>query len=241
MKTKIILLCTLIFGVYNAQNNIIKTNISSIALNNYSLQYERIISKHSSFAIQVRYMPQNTLPMQNNVKNILDENDDDAMLLLETTELGNFAITPEYRFYVGKGLGKGFYFAPYYRYAKFEVDNAQFTFTNDLGFDEKIKAQGSLTSHSFGLMLGAQWEIVKNFMLDWWIIGAAAGTSNGTFDAITNRTLSATEQAQLKKELEDLDLQVIDKEITTNANGATIKTDGAFYGIRAGISLGLRF
>jgi hypothetical protein len=92
-------------------------------------------------------------------------------------------------------------------------------------------------------MIGAQWFLgeSKNWVLDWWIIGAHYGASKGDFNAKTSRTLNAIEQQELKKQLEDLDIPLVDYTVTVNSNGAAMKVDGPWAGLRTGLSFGYRF
>jgi hypothetical protein len=43
---------------------------------------------------------------------------------------------PEVRFYLGKGYGKGFYIAPFYRNLKYDITGVNFTYTNQI---EEVK------------------------------------------------------------------------------------------------------
>lgn len=80
-----------------------------------------------------------------------------------------------------------------------------------------------------------------NFVLDAWFLGAHYGTSTGDLDGITDRTLTSVEQQQVQDELDNLDIPVVKYKATVDANGANLKVDGPWAGLRAGISLGYRF
>jgi hypothetical protein len=56
----------------------------------------------------------------------------------------------------------------------------------------------------------------KKLILDWWIIGPHYGTSNGDFVGVTDRTLSAFEQAELQKELDKIELPLSDVNAKAN-------------------------
>lgn len=245
MKSKITLFLVAIFAFVSAQSdseakNILKTNLTGISLKNYSLQYERILSQKTSIAIQFRYMPEGSLPMTSTFESFGDENSDDIEMI-ENIQVGNFAITPEFRWYLGRGNGHGFYIAPFYRYAKFTVGNTRFDFTNDFNIEESATLSGDISSHSGGILLGSQWLIGKHFVIDFWIIGPHYGVSNGDFEAITSRVLSSNEQQELKSELENFEIPFFETEVTSKSNGADIKVDGAWAGIRSGLSVGFYF
>jgi hypothetical protein len=59
--------------------------------------------------------------------------------------LGNTAITPEVRFYVGKkGHGRGFYLAPFYRNATYKGSGLKFAYQNALNVESTISMSGDL-------------------------------------------------------------------------------------------------
>jgi len=51
-------------------NNIIKGNLTSFALKNYQLTYERSLNHFMSLSASYRYMPKGGLPLQSTVKKI---------------------------------------------------------------------------------------------------------------------------------------------------------------------------
>lgn len=227
----------------NAVNfNQIKLNLTAIPFNNYSVQYERIISKKGSFAISLRYMPESKLPFQSLIRKSVIDEDPELQRTMEKLRISNFAITPEYRFYLGKGYGHGFYVSPFYRYAMFKSNNILINYTNDiLGNEETVNLSGDLNSHTFGIAVGVQWLLSKNISLDWMIAGPHFGSGNGNFIGLSSRTLSTGDQQSVREELERLDIPFTKKTITTNPQGATMKLDGPWGGIRTGISIGVHF
>lgn len=224
------------------ERNFIKINLTAIALKNYSVQYERVLNKTISLAVSFRTMPATTMPFKNLILNAVEDNDPDAKEVIETFKLSNFAFTPEIRFYLGKkGYGRGFYIAPFYRYANFKTSNLIFDYDTDLGGEGSIKLSGKLTANTGGFMLGSQWALGKNICLDWWILGPHFGSGTGTFSGITSQPLSENEQNSLREELSDLDIPLTKETVSVNANGASLKLDGPWAGVRAGISIGIKF
>ena len=221
--------------------NIVKVNLMALALKNYSFQYERVLTKKISVAVGVRTMPTGSLPFQDAFADQLAEDDPDLANNIKDLKVGNFAITPEVRFYLNKkGYGRGFYIAPYYRYAKFTSSELPITFEGD-GGDKTIKLKGDIATHSGGLMIGAQWHLGKVVTLDWWILGAHYGTSNGTLNGVPSSSLSANEQTELKNTIESLDLPLTKITAEVNANNIKAIIDGPWGGVRAGLTLGIRF
>ena len=220
--------------------NIIKTNITSIPLKNYSLQYERVVSKSVSIAVTFRTMPSTTIPFKSAVRKAVGD-DEDTKDIIEKTELSNFAFTPEVRFYLGKGYGKGFYVAPYYRYVKFTTNKVPVSYNSGLGSEKTVTLNGDLTANTGGILFGAQWLLGKHIALDWWILGAHYGSGNGSFTGTPSTPLTLTEQNEIRQELEDIDIPLTEKTVTVTPNNVSVKLDGPFGGLRGGISLGFRF
>jgi hypothetical protein len=131
----------------------------------------------------------------------------------------------------------GFYFAPFVRFT---------TFTADLPFDfdvngtnETIPLSGNLKTVTGGFLLGAQWNLGKLLSLDWWILGPQYGSSDGKIEG--KKTLSAQEQQELRDELQDFEIPFSKTTTTVDANGAKVEFKGPWAGLRAGLSLGIRF
>jgi hypothetical protein len=218
------------------KNNVVKINLSSLIFKNISLQYERKISKKSSVALNVHMIPFGQVPLKKAVEKIID----DPSVPVDKLKLGNFGITPEYRFYLGKrGALHGFYFGPFISYNNYKAD-LPVTYDNDT---RTGIFSGTLSAYTFGLQLGAQWKLGKNVVLDWWILGPNYGSAKG--DLILASQLSEMEQTSLRDELrqlkEDAPLEVI-KSYNVNANGATIVVKGPWAGLRGmGFNIGYKF
>jgi len=115
---------------------------------------------------------------------------------------------------------------------------------NEANYSEiPLTISGKATGNSVGLLLGVQFFLNKqgSFILDWWIVGAHYGKGKGDFEGKSSQTLNPEQQAQLKTELEDLGIPVIEYTVEANANGASVKMDGPWAGVRSGLSLGYRF
>lgn len=220
--------------------NIIKTNITGYAFRNINLSYERSINRW--FAVNVGFgtVAEGKVPFMNAFLSDEDEKRFQNLRIKAT----NFTIEP--RFYIGEGYGKGFYFAPYYRYSKVSTNTFDFTYDySALGTTIPIplKGNGDANGNSGGLMVGAQFFLNKqhNLVLDFWIAGAHYGAGKGDFSLTSNVVLTPEMQAQLKKEIENLDIPFVEYTVETNPNGARIKVDGPWAGFRSGFSLGYRF
>ena len=256
-KNSLLLLLTLVFcsaGTINAQEakveedgkNLVKWNFGALALKNYSFQYERAIGKKISAAVGVRFAPKSNIPFKSNVEKLID--DEETWNSIKDFKTGNFAITPEVRFYTGKGVFRGFYVAPFARYAKYNAE-VPFNFevevtngTNTITREEQINLSGDVTALTGGLLFGAQWKLSKLVYLDWWILGASYGTSKGNISGKSASGFDDDEQEALRDALKDLeDLPLVKVKSEVNAEGAKVDFDGPWANLRAGLSIGFRF
>ena len=261
MKGKLLLLtaifftCSIAFSQINAsanstrssnqpdgiKKNNVKISLTSLAFSNFQLQYERSLTKRIGVVVGYSFIPKGGVPFQSQITELTTSNGE-TRGTFENAELGYRAFTPEVRFYLGEGYGKGFYIAPFYRNLRYDISKVNFEFSSDLvPGEENLEMGGELTANTFGLQFGAQFNLGKHIILDWWIVGPHYGTSKGDFVGTTTRNLSQFEQDQLKRELDNIELPFSDIETAVNARGATINISGPWGGIRSGISLGYRF
>ncbi|RYZ96390.1 MAG: DUF3575 domain-containing protein [Sphingobacteriaceae bacterium] len=233
--------------------NIIKLNVPALFLKNVSLQYERAIGKRTSVALGIRFAPKSNVPFKSKIKDLINnDNDvdqvDNLSNQIDRLTTGNFAITPEFRFYLGKkGVFNGFYLAPFARYATYsaQINPYEYTYEPDgegPTVTRFVDLKGNINTITGGLMIGAQWKLSRQFSLDWWILGASAGSSSGTIKGVSAQPLTTEEQQALREDLKELDdIKLIKTETTVDANGARIKVDGPWYTLRAGLAIGYRF
>src|SRR6266496_824276 len=79
--------------------NVIKVNLAGIAFKNFHFIYERSITNHFSISLGYRFMPKGEVPFKNQLEKAID----DTAVNISSFKMGNSAITPELRFYFGKG------------------------------------------------------------------------------------------------------------------------------------------
>lgn len=220
--------------------NIFKLNVSSLAAKNFHLTYERKLTGRISASLGFRTMAKSTLPFKSAFESIVDESD----FNLNEFKMGNTAFTPEIRFYLGKGNLRGFYVAPYLRFATFDITAPiKYTYNNGSGnTTTEAPLSGKITSTSGGIMFGTQHRIFKVLVLDIWIIGGHYGKSKGDL-AVVKSFPTQQERDALKQELDNIDASPFKfKNANVTATGATIQSDGPWAGIRGlGINLGFRF
>lgn len=226
--------------IVNGQKNIVKVNASSLVLNNYSLQYERKVAPKISVALGVRYMPKDGLPFQEEAEDLF--NLDESEINVGRFAMGNIAITPEARIYLStKKNMRGFYVAPYARYANFDMRVPVRYESNVVSVKRDADFDGKITSISGGVMFGTQYSFGR-FVLDVWLVGGHYGTSNGDLDVTFGTPLTPFEQQSLRDQLAEFDPKPFKFTYTVNANNAQMTADGPWAGIRGlGFNLGFRF
>jgi Protein of unknown function (DUF3575) len=228
--------------VTQKQENLVKLNLAGLIFKNLNLQYEHTLSRKFSLALTVSIMPTRNIPFKNSIISSLDVTDTDVKNTIEKLNISSFSIAPEVRFYVGKkGYGRGLYLAPYVKYTSLKTANMVFTYQNILNVSSTIELSGNFNTIAGGLQVGAQWMLGKHMCIDWWIVGAHYGSGNGAYTGTTNKILGADEQADLKKQLDDVSLPLINKTVTVYANGATVKLNGPWASVRTGLCIGYCF
>jgi len=223
--------------------NFVKFNVTSALIKNFELQYERVLSKSISMALSFNIMPETKLPFSDLIINWADITDPEEQEVIENLITGNFTVTPEVRFYLGKKrYGTGFYISLFYMYGQYTVSNVKTTFESSLGEDVTIDYSANVaSSHTGGFMLGAQWALGKRFSLDWWIMGPHFGVSSGDVLGIPSIPLTPEDQQDIEDNLNDIDIPMFEQTVEVTADKATMIFDGPWGGIRAGLLIGVRF
>jgi hypothetical protein len=222
-------------SIQKIDKNIVKINLIGFSING---QYERILSKRVSIAVSYKILPSGKFLF----RGLIPSTDQQARESLDNLILSNSAITPEIRLYLGKkGYGQGFYLAPFFRSAKFGGKGIDIDFTLDNGQAATFNMEGNIKANTFGLLLGAQWKLGKNFWLDWQILGPHYGSGSGTITGTTNLSLSLTEQTSLENALKDITIPFINQNVRVTTNKAIVDLKGPWAGLRTGISLGFGF
>lgn len=227
--------------------NILKTNLSSDALNNYNITFERSLSHFVSVSLSYRHMEKQKIPLKALVKQFIDN----PAIEFDDLQVGNSAITAEARFYLGFSKMAGWYLSPYARAATFDLTiPLNYTYTPSSPIPNVIlppvsmhaQLDGSIRSTSYGIYTGMQFQLLTKVVLDIWLIGGHTGTANGKliFEAPIGTPSLALEA--LKKTIDQTKANPFT--FTTNIQSNAVITDmqGPWAGIRGlGITVGLRF
>lgn len=218
------------------KKNMVKLNLPALGLKNISLQYERAVAKKVTIAGTFRFMPKGSIPLKSAFINLADDPETERQI--NNLNVGNFAFMPEARYYLSKkGAFRGFYLGLFASIARYNADLIYEY--DDNGTPESIPLSGGITTISGGLMIGAQFKLSKSLSLDWWILGPNYGSSNGKISGY--KVMDAADQQSLRNDLNELDVPFTKFTYEVNGNGATVKFNGPWAGLRAGICLAYRF
>jgi hypothetical protein len=229
--------------------NFIKLNLTSLPFLNFSLQYERVLSRSISAALSGSFMPETTMPtfiadqlitqVENNSTDGIDPETED---IIRNLLISSYTFTPEIRFYLGHNrYSTGFYTAIFYRYSHYEASNAPIPFTNDLEEEITINTTGTITSHTGGFLLGYQWALGKRLCLDWQMFGPHFGVSSGDFLGLPSSPLSEADQAKIEDKSNDVDIPMFTPTVDATADEVKMIFDGPWGGIRFALSIGVKF
>ncbi len=226
--------------------SIVKLNLTSMLLKNYSLYGERILNNRLSVILGVNTAYYCSIPLVTYF-NISDKN---VQTTLNKIGLKSFALTPEMRIYTGSGFGEGFYLSPYFKYEKYYIDDYLGYFNNSKDENIKIGISGNLKSYSGGLAIGYQWLIgtYKNFVIDYTIFGIHGGRSFSNFHGIyynetTGIGMSDEDQQNVKNNIEDVMRIIPLTKHTTSIDdkNVNLSINSPWIFFRMGISVGYRF
>jgi hypothetical protein len=247
MKKTLLSFLLVVFTVISySQRNIIKTNLFSLALNNYNLTYERALTKKIAISAGYRIMPKGTAPLKSYIENYVGRNDFE----INSFRLGNRALTLETRLYLGKKTLQGFYLSPYLRYTDysfiFPITHPQNIASNGAITNPPILLTGNIEALCGGFMMGVQTNVSKKLLLDITIVGAHFGNSKGVLVA-NNITPALKDQDLIDFQNTINDYQQVgpykfEGKVYEDGTGAEQKASGPWIGIRTlSFSLGYRF
>ena len=153
-----------------------------------------------------------------------------------------------YRYYLGKKGRSGFYAEPYIKYVKFTAAgllNANLNGQPAL-FDSHFNYEG----YGAGIQLGFQLYIAKTIALDFFLLGPEANSatfSSRSTDVYDNIPWTLADAQQAESDIKDNLKKIpylgdkIDVRVDTNAKSVYTQFAGFLPGVRAGISLGIKF
>lgn len=166
-----------------AQKNIIKTSPLGLLYGRYNLQYERLLSEHTSASASVSYLQPSLFGLEKMFSEFVGYD------ILEDTRMKGVSIFLDYRAYpMNKTGAHGFYIAPYMRYSSLGFrTNVNLSGMNLSSEEEQslnnIKTGFSIDRIGYGLKIGMHWVVKDVISIDWNFAGVGADLYNfKTFD-----------------------------------------------------------
>jgi len=228
-------------------SNILKTNLSADAINNYNITYEKSINRFISLSVNYKTMPLSKLPLKSIAKQFIDN----PAINFDNFKFGNTTITFEGRFYLGLSKMSGFYIGPYIRYGNYDLSvPINYTYTPENPSPNislppvpvNANLDGTIRTQSYGAHVGMQFQLLTKLVLDISFIGGHYGTSTGKLNFMAPNDFPKPAQVELQRILDNTKANPFSLKSVVNSRGATTDTEGPWAGLRGlGIGLGLRF
>lgn len=227
------------------KKNIVKLNLFALPLKNFSLQYERGLTKDISVSMGLSLMPKSGIPFKSSISSAMETDDDDVddagADFVNDARINSWSITPEFRYYLGKKPLNGFYIAPFVRIGGYGIDWS-YDFERDNGTKMPVDLKGRSNSFSAGLLFGAQWHLSQRVVLDWWILGPQWGSHKISLDANGDFSdLTASERADLEESIEKIGFSGNKFEATVTNTSVSATNRIGLPGLRTGLCIGFAF
>ena len=227
--------------------NILKTNLSADAINNYNLTFEKSINRFISLSVNYKTMPLSKLPLKSIAKQFIDN----PNINFDNFKFGNTTITFEGRFYLGLSKMSGFYIGPYIRYGNYDLSvPINYTYTPENPSPNislppvpvNANLDGTIRTQSYGAHVGMQFQLLTKLVLDISFIGGHYGTSTGKLNFMAPIDFPKPAQVELQRILDNTKANPFSLKSVVNARGAITDTEGPWAGLRGlGVGIGLRF
>jgi hypothetical protein len=211
--------------------NVVKMNLSSLALITLSFQAEHAFNKRMSGCVGFyRITPLNVPDWWG-----MDDH--------FTAKFNGWGITPEFRYFPGKkkaAAPNGFYLAPYFRFTRYTLNGTYSDAKNGV----RGNLRGVSTAYGPGIMIGSQWIIGKHFSIDLFIAGIHGGVRKYKID-VQDPAIAAMNLQEQEDAINGM-LGVLSKYVDVEAelHGDVISTKFAsqYWGVRGlGFNLGFAF
>lgn len=225
--------------------NVFKINLPSLIIGTYSFQYEFFPVSFMSLAIGYKFTPKRGMIFKEQIIKIVEDSNDYGDLesvgrrFFKPFKFSGSSISPEVRFYLGEGFGKGFYLGPFIRFDSYKFSS------NYLFYGESenyiIDFDGHFKGFGYGLVLGAQYRIGKHITIDTYIAPYLSDVKID-FHSTSNYVLTDTEVIQLSDDLNSFSLPNGETSIElSNSSAKGELTSKTFPNLRAGLGLGFKF
>ncbi|MDB4285700.1 DUF3575 domain-containing protein [bacterium] len=235
-------------NVAESPQNVIRLNLTTLALSNLDLGFERAISPKFTVGLSGSYLLTSVFSTTSLSGVGPSEN---TTVTFDLSNFSGYRATPSFRYYPGgkRNAPHGFYVELFGRYYSYTLDlpynsvNVMDPAANDIKSDGKF----TLSGLGGGLSFGAQWIIGNRFTLDWNFIGGGTSIATITGEFTNEEGLTQDEYNQVASDVEDYYtgfplFPADDTTITVEADQVDIKSTGAMLPlIRSNITIGFAF
>jgi hypothetical protein len=173
MKTNVplVLVSLILSSNAIAQKNSIKTSLTNLALNTYTLTYERAISSRLALQASLDYMPDWSPWFSQSLPDL-----DNMPHYQNNFSMGARTATLDFKIYMQEAMSGG-YIAPYFRYSQHSMatQSVPFTYKDSLGTARQapVDYHVDINRFSLGVYWGYQWIIKERLAIDLWIVGVS--------------------------------------------------------------------
>ncbi|MCF8360991.1 MAG: DUF3575 domain-containing protein [Prolixibacteraceae bacterium] len=224
----------------NAQDNIVKLDLSGVVIGNYALSYERQVADNNTINFKAGYWNMNAMffDADNTYSNLIDYFDTGGGISLEDIRAG-FHTAVDYRFYARtRNKFEGVYFAPYVRYWEQNFDLSDVVRGHEFNVDTKLSSIG------FGIQMGYQWVIKEQFIIDWYFVGMGIERYRLKGDYTVDQ--SGFNYSSIESDVYQAfmtDYEFLNKRVDVDSNDERMRLTIPVWGpgIKTGLSIGYRF
>lgn len=228
----------------NKTEHLIKTNLLTLPLKTFNLEYERAFSERVTFGVSVNYMPRRDYLFKNRILEEVDERLDKRTI--EEGRMNLFSFVPQARFYFGdRETFTRFYFAPYLKFSRYNTDltlHYQGIQPDNSIHPIDIPVNGKINTYSIGYSFGLQFNVYRSLFLDWKIIGNHYGVARGKAFGYSEYPIPLETQTAIRNDvgkLENIPLYSFDHHIDDHI--VEVKPKGIIVGFVTGLSVGYKF
>ena len=220
--------------------NVVRFNISNPIIfgfgNNFIFGYERVVSPHQSFSVNIGWQ---------RIASDYSSPSNDSISMNHNKTASGFNFGVDYRFYLAKEnkyeAPHGLYIGPYYSYNAYSNEN-NWNYNMSNGSVSTVKTNADFTINTVGAELGYQFVLWKRMTLDFVLIGP--GISSYKLDATISGNLTDAQKDKLREALKNYfsqkfpGMDYVFSGQSLSANG-TLNTTS--IGFRYLIHIGFRF
>jgi hypothetical protein len=223
-----------------AQDNIVKFDLSGVAIGSYAFSYERQVTDNNTINFKAGYWNMNAMVFNadNTFDRLIDYFDTGDGISLESIRSG-FHTSVDYRFYAKTNNEfEGVYFAPYARYWEQNFDLSDFVQGREFTVDTKLSSIG------VGIQMGYQWVIKEQFIIDWFFVGLGVDRYRLKGDYRIDQ--SGFNYSSIEDDVYQAfmtDYEFLNKRVNVESNDERMRLTIPVLGpgIKTGLSIGYRF